>query len=54
MSASADRQARQAEALRANLARRKAQSRSRADSPPPSPPKPEAVSEAKDPLPETE
>jgi len=30
-----NRQARQAEALRANLARRKAQSRARADAPPP-------------------
>jgi len=37
MSAPTDRHARQAEALRANLARRKAQSRARADEPLPSP-----------------
>lgn len=37
MSESSARQARQAEALRANLARRKTQSRARADAPPPAP-----------------
>jgi hypothetical protein len=41
MSEPSARQARQAEALRANLARRKAQSRARADAPPPAPASPD-------------
>lgn len=50
MSAPADRHARQAEALRANLARRKAQSRARAEStpPPPIPDEPAAVASTPD------
>ncbi|SEH25741.1 hypothetical protein [Magnetospirillum fulvum] len=45
MSPPADRHARQAEALRANLARRKAQSRARADEPLPPPPESETPPE---------
>lgn len=48
MSDPADRHARQAEALRANLARRKAQSRARADGPPPPPDESNAVTSTAD------